>query len=494
MSKIDNDKIKYLLDYFINSLDKLDYFDNSRDHNSTSEFLKKINEFLKLITSSSVDIDVNVYPNYSLFAKKIGKLTQKVKNREIFSYFRGEGYDFLESFLKYQKDANDLMAELQENHDESILRRIDKFITSDYIKYLCLDYKALKTFEDTFYKSFNKDDVGVNLIKNCLENNQKIYFSLALFLTIKNYRDKKRDVQVVTLKTGNKNSGLYDRETGNINFDFAHFEQKMKEEFSGDQRSKDFIINYNLEILLLVLHEFEHFKTIYKKNDYYYEDQLEFLSVLLGATELHDNLYLEFLAEYNAHEDLISLLNSSLTNSSSDFLIERLEADKENIYNHYYDVVEGVRTRDTSSYVYKYLQEKIALSSMSAHEKDKALMALNINKAKNTNIERIDLTDSEIKKILLVILLEHSKGHFYDGIYRQLILDLTTKNIEEVMQKYQSKLYTSSLQDLYHMINTETLYDDSEITSSMRNLPIDYVFLDKICYLSGKKEFMTVQK
>jgi hypothetical protein len=78
MSKIDNDKIKYLLDYFINSLDKLDYFDNSRDHNSTSEFLKKINEFLKLITSSSVDIDVNVYPNYSLFAKKIGKLTQKV--------------------------------------------------------------------------------------------------------------------------------------------------------------------------------------------------------------------------------------------------------------------------------------------------------------------------------------------------------------------------------------------------------------------------------
>ena len=153
------------------------------------------------------------------------------------------------------------------------------------------------------------------------------------------------------------------------------------------------------------------------------------------------------------------------------------------MYNSFYKVIEGVRTVDVHEKNYESIINYIE-KEYNEKDKDYLLEYVKYNKYKQEcdNVFSDDylLDSEEVKRILLVTILEYSQNNVYSHFNSELMQEIVTKKIDELISKYSMKEYKKRLQELYLTMNAKEIYTNEKIKNMVLTLPMNYFLLDKV--------------
>ncbi len=447
-------------------------------------------QLLKEIKTDDVD-----YFKIEKFIKKYNNFSLSEKQKELYLEFLNEmtlylkpksEFKYIKSFFKYLTLKNKIISLLNETKmDLSVLNTVDEFFLDNEINfYLNLEEKTIRQIEDKLYRKLKINNLGFDYIKTQLENSKKINISLVIFLLIDFYKNNRHPALIVTTLNKGCYPNYYNAFNGNINIGFSSFKEKFKT-LKNDKETNNL---YNIKLLNLIYHECVHFLMLYNNDEYYYENKImEIYEQFNAGYFLHDEFYLEYCANMGAlklSENLVNKLNLK----NGEYIKYILNGWRDEYFNKYYEVVEGVRTIDANQRIYKLVENVINSSDYDDNFKNYWLDILKenkINQEKNQKIfDNYQYTISEMKKILLVILLEYSQNRTYSNFNRDIIKDLILLNTDDVIKKYMDLKTKNALQKLYLQINKNVLYTGKMIEKSIKKLPMGYPYLEKIQYLS----------
>ena len=457
---------------------KISYFKSELlSKNINQDLLKELNEFL-FVNNSSTILDKKDF--YLKFLNDLITLLP----------FMHTGFDSIDKWFLYNDEKNKVIKILQQDElDSDSLSIIDDFFLNEKIRYYVnLDDKSLRMIEDKLYRKLVSGNQAYNLLQQKLANNEQLNISLGVYLALEFYRNSKHPAQIVTFNRGSY-FGHYNNADGNINIDLEKFLRFTNNNISLENSQNNNIL-FNLELLQLIYHECTHFKMLYNNDEYYYETELADISADYNIDNIHDDFYLEFCANTESCKQCIALLKK-LDFQNRDYLIYLLENINYDYLKAYYHIINGVRTIDPHEQIYSELEEVIKADKINDDNHNKyALAKLKQNKneqeVKNAIFDNYTFSEEEIKKILLVVMLEYKDGHTYSRFNQDIIKDILTLELSMVILKYQRLEYKKALQELYRSINKNKNYDEKETLSSIMALPIGYPFLDKIQELSNQ--------
>ena len=447
-------------------------------------FLQEIETFLE--TNSN-----QLKSHRDLFLQFLGDLITLLPNKKY-------NLPMIDNLFLYNQEKNRIIQYLQ-NDNLSIenLDIIDSFFLNPrIIFYVNLDTKNLRQIEDKLYRRLLSNNKGSSFIREKISESCRLNLSLGIFLIIDFYRKNKHPAQIVTFDKG-AHFGHYDNEAGNINIDLEKFYHHITNVLQLENSKEDNTF-FNMELMKLIYHECVHFKMLYKNDSYHYETELVDIVSDFDIDEIHDSLYLEFCA--NAESCLMSIdLIRNLAPSNGDYLIYLLENSYQDILSNYFHTINGVRTIDPHDEIYKKVEEMITTSKeYDARYLDYALKRLRNNKndqeISDSVFDAYSLTVEELKRIFLVILLEHKDGHTYSRFNQDVLKDILVLDNDILLEKYLKLEYRKSLQALYVKINSIKNYDSQTIKEAIMSLPMDYPFLDKIQVFSNKKGLISLRQ
>jgi hypothetical protein len=400
----------------------------------------------------------------------------------------------IDQLFFYNAEKNKILNILQ-NAELSIanLRSIDEFfLDKKVLKYLNIDIKSLRLIEDKLYRKLLSKENGINIIYELMAKKERLPFSLGIYLAIDFYRKSKHPAQVVTFSKG-LHIGHYNHESGNINIDIDKFLDFVNKEINLKDKPDDNLL-YNLELMRLVYHECVHFKMLYQTDEYHYETELSDIASDYNTDDIHDSFFLEFSAEAEACIMAIDLIKR-LNYPNHEYAIYLLENAYQDVLGNYYHVINGVRTSNPHEFIYQKLEEIITKDS-NHDDKYKQYSIERLHKNKNEQelvnsvFDEYVYQEEELKKIFLVIMLEHSMQRTYSRFNQDVIKDLITMNYSDVILKYQKPECKKSLQELYLTIQKAYNYNDASINVAIMRLPMDYPFLNIIQILSNKESLV----
>ena len=193
--------------------------------------------------------------------------------------------------------------------------------------------------------------------------------------------------------------------------------------------------------------------------------------------------YYENQASLKAIDYVNNLLSNELENTQSNKYITVFKKIYDNMYNSFYKVIEGVRTVDVHEKNYESIINYIE-KEYNEKDKDYLLEYVKYNKYKQEcdNVFSDDylLDSEEVKRILLVTILEYSQNNVYSHFNSELMQEIVTKKIDELISKYSMKEYKKRLQELYLTMNAKEIYTNEKIKNMVLTLPMNYFLLDKV--------------
>ena len=72
---------------------------------------------------------------------------------------------------------------------------------------------------------------------------------------------------------------------------------------------------------------------------------------------------------------------------------------------------------------------------------------------------------------MLITILEYSQNNVYSHFNSELMQEIVTKSIDELITKYTMKEYKKRLQELYLTMNEKELYTNEKIKNMVLTLP-----------------------
>ena len=440
LKKMDSINVDYLSNY-INIVTNIDHFLGDNRKYIDSKYRKLYSEFLTFIYENiNVKlINLDDFPNLKdLFTyKKLMARVSSILRKESISYQNLKAIDAL--FDNY--DVRDYLS-----NDEKILR---------------------KDLEMLLFNRLGKDGLGDSLIKHALECNLKLPNVLCVYLCLKYYKDIKHPAMIVT---------FYQDEMTvleSINIDFESLYELCVE--------KDYY-EYNLTVLKEIYKKCIMFSMRENKEINEYDINLWKIIVKCIPVCLKYSYY-ENQASLKAIDYVNNLLSNELENTQSNKYITGFKKIYDNMYNSFYKVVEGVRTVDVHEKNYESIINYIE-KEYNEKDKDYLLEYVKYNKYKQEcdNVFSDDylLDSEEVKRILLVTILEYSQNNVYSHFNSELMQEIVTKKIDELISKYSMKEYKKRLQELYLTMNAKEIYTNEKIKNMVLTLPMNYFLLDKV--------------
>lgn len=464
-----------------------------------SEYETLLLQLHEEIKKQDIDYDkiekfIEKYTNFSLSEKQKEQYLEFLNEMTLYLKPKSE-FKYIKNFFKYLFLKNKIISLLNENKlDLSVLNTVDEFFLDNEINlFLNLDEKTIRQIEDKLYRKLKINNLGFDYIKSQLENFKKMNISLAIFLLIDFYKNNRHPALIVTTLNKGCYPNYYNSLNGNINIGFSSFKKGFKT-LKNDKETNNL---YNIKLLNLIYHEVVHFLMLYNSDEYYYENKImEIYEQFNVDYFLHDEFYLEYCANMGAlklSEDLVDKLNLK----NGEYIKYILNGWRNEYFNKYYEVVEGVRTINANQRIYNLVEHVINSSNYDDNFKKYWLDMLKGNKINQEKNEKIfddyQYTILEMKKILLVILLEYSQNRTYSNFNRDIIKDLIILNIDDVIKKYMDLKNKNALQQLYLLINKNVLYTDEMVEQSIKKLPMGYPYLEKIQNLSEMENLVYIK-
>lgn len=443
------------------------------------ELLKEINRFLEKYNSFNLlENDTELFLNF------LNKMVMIIGNEKV-------SEPNIKTYIDYVNKKNSIINELN-NGDINIqkINMLDEFFLDTKINfYVNLDKKSLRLIEEKIYKKLKEKNMGNDYIKNLINNHKKIKFSLVIFLIMDIYKSNKHPAQIVSTLNKRTSTGYYDSSEGNININFNKFISDFS--LKNDRESID---NYNIQLLLLIYHEAIHFLMLYNNHEYDLENNIMDIASNFETSHIHDEYYLEFCANMGSVHYTSEFLRQLKLNDFEyfNYLLEGIKTD---YYNKYYEVLEKVRLGDPHERIYRLVNDAIDKDEF-VNENFKNSYRLELRKNKIIQeregkvFDDYELTIFEIKRILLVVMLEYAQGNTYSSFNRDIVKDLVIMDTDLVINKYKSKEKKKSLQNLYFLINKNMRYTDDYIKESIMNLQVGYPYLNVVEYLWGKEKLV----
>jgi hypothetical protein len=420
-----DEEIKYLMNYYKDSLNET----------VSLAMLQKINNF---ISSNKLNLPNSLKNDYITFLSFLNSKLSVVPS----------DLTNLHDLQLYYITLHDTLNLLNHKLDLKDLNKIDKIF--NYTYYLNLDSKNERLLESKLYKLLTEN--GYSLLNECLKKKLKINISLIIFLALDYLKNNKHVAQIITLNNLQK-------EDENLNL----------------------IINDNYtneEILLYLYQECNIFCLTYHNTIYIYETNLLNILSSYDITPIKNLFYLNFISKINSYEELIKIYKRNNIDYSHLFTL------KVNLFNSYYGLLQGIKTVTPYIRLYKRIDDLILTLKTPESKKDLLLNQVHKNKYEQLNNNSFYgsylLSEEDIKKILLIIILSYSKNKTYSNFNRDIIKDIILNDINDVIKKYHTLEFQPNLQELYVLINKDNLYTKEVIQSSLKELPIDYYLLDKI--------------
>lgn len=466
---------------------------------SNSELIKQsINDYLKKLENG---INKDLLKDINNFLEKYNNLNLLENDKELFLNFLNKimiiigdekvSEPNIKAYIDYVNKKNSIIYELN-NGDIDIqkINMLDEFFLDTKINfYVNLDEKSLRLIEEKLYKKLKEKNRANDYIKDLINNHKKIKFSLAIFLLMDLYKNNKHPAQIVSTLNKKTSVGYYNSVDGNININF----NKFLSDFSL-KNDRESINNYNIQLLLLIYHEAIHFLMLYNNHEYDLENNIMSIASNFESSHIHDEYYLEFCTNIGSIH-YTSIFLQQLKLNDFDYYNYLLEGIKRDYYNKYYEVLEKVRLGDPHERIYRLVNEAIDKDELNDENfKNCYRLELRNNKIIQEREGKVfddyELTTFEVKRILLVIMLEYARGNTYSSFNRDIVKDLVIMDTDSVISKYKSKEKKKSLQDLYLLINKNLRYTDDCIKESIMNLQVGYPYLNIVEYLWGKEKLV----
>ncbi len=440
LKKMGSINVDYLSNY-INIVTDIDHFLGNNRKYIEDKYRKLYSEFLTFVYEriNTKLINLDDFPNLKdLFTyKKLISHASSILRKESISYQNLKSIDSL----------------------------FDNYAVRDY---LSNDEKTLrKDLEMLLLNKLGKDGLGDKLVKHALESNLKMPNVLCVYLCLKYYKDIKHPAMIVT---------FYQEEMAvleSINLDFEALSKLCIE--------KDYF-NYNLTILKEIYKKCLMFSLRETKEINEYDINL-WKIIIKCIPECLKYSYYEIHSSLKAIEYINNLLDNELINIQSNKYITGFKNIHDTLYNSFYKVVEGVRTIDVHEKNYETI---INYVEKEYNEKDKEYLLeyIKYNKYKQEcdNVFSDDylLNAEEVKRILLVAILEYSQNNVYSHFNSELMQEIVTKTNDELINKYMLKEYKKRLQELYITMNEKEIYTNEKIKNMVLTLPMNYFLLDKV--------------
>ena len=426
---------------------------------------------------------IDRYINYDFSVDEKSKFIDFLNNVNVSK----SKYKYVNNLYEYQQLIKNVSNILKKEYiDINDLAYFDELFKNEkYLLFLNYDIKTLRRLEDQLYRKLKQNNGINNYLVYYLDNNIKISIAILVCLAIDFYRINHHPAQTVTFYQNIQEQILKNNKDINININYNLFKVSDKDN-----------LVYNIKLIAFIYRECTYFKILYNNNEFLYDVNLMKIAMNYDVKKIINDFYLEHVAlinGYNLTKELIDKLTLKKSEKVNDVISNLVF----NINDSYYNIVNGVRTNNTRDKVYNELYEIVKNDVINDKKiNDENIKRLNENKYKQEMnglvYDDYSLNKLEIKRIILVILLEYTKGKTYSRFYQDVLKDVVSLKISDVVDKYMKKEYRNSLQKLYLEINDNTNYTDLEIKKSILKVPVHYPYIDKIKYLSLNEDIIKI--
>ena len=179
-----DEEIKYLMNYYIDSLNQ----------GVSLAILQKIDHFISLMKKETLNDALN--NDYVLFLKRIyPKMPDNIP----------EELTNLTNLDKYHLLYERLIDILNGDFAFKTLAKIDTLWLDDNLTYyLNLDEKEERILEDKIYKKLKTDNIGFSYLNKTLKQKLKISPTICIFLVLDFLKNNKHPAQIVTINNHNE--------------------------------------------------------------------------------------------------------------------------------------------------------------------------------------------------------------------------------------------------------------------------------------------------
>ncbi|MDE6284548.1 MAG: hypothetical protein K2M17_02285 [Bacilli bacterium] len=459
------------LNYFFSSLDKLSFEDEN--YSVAVEYLEKINDYFENLQKEEKLFNERKFR--SLFLKFLGDISKRcnddtltrLKNEErnvqivvTLLFIRQEFGRFIKT-LKNERDLSDLLEE------------IDDFLLN-YAEYMPICREFLQKLELVLFEEMSLKG-GVKLFVQALNDNIELTPTLFIFYAMKKYRDFGDTSGYLAVNCRIKEAIFIDLDKAEIDV----------EQIYQESDTANATMLRNVEVLFSLTKAFV---------------SKDLLQVQADAESLVDAAFRSLalsLGEYNQEKELFRI-DYKINCMAAKMVVQDLSfwqvgnlmcyqvilEEKEKDWNRlFYQTKMDIRTTNSVG---------TKLQNMMNGHLDDSSVTNKIHKLEALLIDKGDivLTEKEIKKAIIVLILEYLKGDMYGKAHQNLLRDVVVFDQEKLMKKYKSK--SKVLQEL--VLAMETDYSKIDIVREISSLkekeqmkPVLEKLLeddDKLCNLS----------